>query len=1348
MLKHKIILLLFLLAGLTFGYGQSQLKFLKIDRKNGLSNEKVNCIVKKKNGFVWVGTANGLNRFDGKEIKVYNKQNSSLSSNDISDILIDKKGRMLVGVFGGGLNIYSEINNKFSVYKKRSNDELSLISNEINVVFQDSKGRIWLGTRSGLSNLIENEDDDIKTFLNYDTNNSSLSHNDIRTLYEDSHGILWIGTHGGGLISLNPDTNVFKTIKPQEGVSIDFIHTINGVSKNKILIGTNGDGLIEYNKKIEQFSHIVLNKSNKVNIVRRIIKDSQNNIWIGTDGQGLFVIENISGSIQNFINNPVLSHSISSNSIHYILEDENTNLWIGTAWEGLNVTNINSETFLVHNIEKNTSPVLSIHESKHTEILGLDGGGLIFTNSKKNKVKHYGKDYKYSSGGDYIQFIKKRDKNKYWLGTFVNGLIDFDESLNTYKSYKHTINNPKSISYDDVRYVVEDEKENLWVATWGGGLNYFEIKKGEFLHFKKNNTTTSISSNNVVSMQKDNENLWLATFGGGLNLFNIKSKEFQHFKHNENDKKSIGSDYLYCVLKDSKGNVWVGTSADGINFLSKETGIFNRFEEHENIKYQIVVAIIEDNNGLIWFSTKQGIFNYNYETNNFTSFTNYLGEYHINAVTKDEKGHLYFGSTRGVVKVNPEEINLKISNPVVKLTGFKLFNKEVPIGKNEILQKGISFVDKIELAYRLDVMTFEFAALQFPSSEKCEYAIKMDNFDDDWRVIGKERTATYTNLSPGNYIFKVKSKLLGNKWGDNFTNINVKVLKPFWLTWWAFLAYGMLIVLVFYLFRKYIIAWEQLKTNLHLEKFTHEKDIELHNLKQQFFTNISHEIRTPVTLILGSINRLLQVSDFKNEKQQNPVKTLKKSSTQLMKLIDELLDFRKLDYKDIQLRVEKGNWANFCEEIYLSFKDLGSQNNIEFSFENNLVENELWFDKNQMDKVLYNLLSNAIKFTESKGEISLTLSETKNSSILILKDRGVGMSKKQISKIFNRYYQTEGNDNLSNKGFGLGLTISEKIIKLHHGSISVESKKGVGSAFRIILKKGKNHFKKSEIREDNANGEFIDSYINDNQHHQEIKLPVEENTNIDMPKTILVVEDNIEIQEYIVSLLFDQFKILKAENGKEALEIINKTLPDLIISDVMMPVMNGIELTKEVKSNITTSHIPILLLTARVSVMHKKEGFDIGADDYITKPFNEVLLRSRVENVLKNRDLLHKRFQSEELIPITVLAKNEKDQEFLKKLGCLIDENIDSESLNTDLVTKELGMSRSVIYKKLKALTGLSIIEFIRDYKLKIAKQLLIEKGCTVAEACYHIGYSDRKYFSKQFKQRFGKTPSEFIRKI
>ena len=490
---------------------------------------------------------------------------------------------------------------------------------------------------------------------------------------------------------------------------------------------------------------------------------------------------------------------------------------------------------------------------------------------------------------------------------------------------------------------------------------------------------------------------------------------------------------------------------------------------------------------------------------------------------------------------------------------------------------------------------------------------------------------------------------------------------------------------------------------------------------------------------------MLKNNDFSEDQHQNPFGAIKKNGEYLLNLVNELLDYRKLEHNQIKLKVVKGDWVKFSKEIYLSFKEFAYQKDVKFEFECSSPIIELWFDKNQMEKVLYNLFSNALKFTSAGGSIKLSITETDTEVQLELVDEGIGISKKHLSKIFNRFYQANEANSVDGAGFGLGLTISNEIIKLHQGEITVKSRKGAGSTFTIKLKKGNSYYNESEIGGNETNDELIENYFTSKQNKVEVITRSNDGAVI-KEQTLLIVEDNEDIRQYIVELFSAEFIILQASNGKEGLEMALEKSPDLIISDVMMPIMDGIELTNNLKTNVNTSHIPVILLTARASFMNKMEGFETGADDYVTKPFNESLLRARIKNILKNRSLLHQKFHSDDTVNIGEFVKNKKDKEFLQNLGLFIEKNIDLDNLSANLVAKELGMSHSVLYKKLKTLTDLSLVEYMRDYRLKKAKQLLKTKQYTLSEVCYQVGYSDRKYFSKLFKERFGNPPTFYMK--
>ncbi|MCL6266327.1 hybrid sensor histidine kinase/response regulator transcription factor [Flagellimonas myxillae] len=1325
------------LSGIVFwvsvlcSFGQSQPVFDKIDRTNGLSNNRINSIVKESEGFVWIGTNNGLNRYDGLDIKIYNQQNSNLASNDITDILIDSTKKMWIATSDGGLHLYDNISDDFDVFRSDPNDKTSIPSNKINVLYEDSKGNIWIGTENGFC-LFDKES---KKFISWLNSFSS----GVTCFLETERGLL-IGTFGDGLKFYNQENQILEDIL-WDNANLNFIHTIAKFDNNEFLVGTSGSGLLLLDiegKRVSDFLGDQLSNEKSVKIIRTIRRDKDGDFWIGTDGDGLMRINNPNGdnpTVARYVHNSQVASSLSGNAIFDIFIDVQTNIWVGTAWNGINyLSRTNNFNIILSDIEgESTSPVLSIYKTSDKLLMGLDGKGLTIHESPSGTT-HLLKEN--DLGASYVQHIMEATDGTLWLGTFTRGLINIDSNGRILKSFNNE-NEHSALKYNDIRYIVEDHRKNFWIASWEGGLSYLDTETNEFAHYtKQSEKINSLSSNNIVSLAKDGRHLWIATFGGGINLLDTKTKKFRHFRYEENNENSISSDNTFSLLKDSRGFLWIGTAGNGVNRYDPKEDCMERFDHDEVIRYASVVSIVEDNHGKIWFGTKDGVFNFDYDKYKFSSFPSLHDEFHINSSFVDSTGTLYFGGLQGVTSFNPDEISNTSASPEIVITDFKLFNKSLPIEPSGVLDKSILLTDKLSLKYNQDVVTFNFSALQFPFASRMEYAIKMENFDPEWRNIGEERSATYTNLRSGDYIFRVIGREKGMDWGDNEASIEVEVLKPLWFEWWAYFLYAMLLLFILYWLRRYTVAWERMKANLRLEQITNEKNEEVHNIKQRFFMNISHEIRTPLTLIMGALNGLGK--EALSLKDQKRLKTVNKNASRLMNLMEELLNFRKLESGSINLEVSENDVVGFIREIYLAFGQQAIDNAIDFQF---VATNDtiwLWFDKRQLEKTVVNLVSNAFKFTPVNGKIKIEISTQKKQVRIRVSDTGDGIPEEKLSKIFNRFYQ---NSVTEKSGFGIGLSIAYEIIKLHSGEIKVDSIEGKGSEFTILLPTGRNHFPKESIVLPSSQQPIYS--LEDPEDIDELL----EMMDSDPVETVLIVEDHEELRGYVRGVLEAHYKVIEASNGENGLKVALKQIPDLIISDIMMPGMDGMKFCRSLKSSVVTSHIPIILLTALSSMDDKLRGYEIGADDYVTKPFSEELLLAKVKSLLHNRELIRRKFNTDGLLLPRDLALNSTDQGFLEKLTELIETHLDAPDFGANQLSREMGMSHSVLYKKIKALSGMNMVEFIRDYKLRIAKKLLENQSNSVTEVCYKVGYSDRKYFSKLFKQRFGVPPSSFLRK-
>lgn len=1329
--KYYLLLVIFSFVSFLIVHSQEKKIIEKINQKQGLSNSRITGIVKDEDGFIWISTQDGLNKYDGFNFEVFQKKNSNISSNDITHIIRDSKNRIWVATLGGGISLYDKQKNNFRVIKKLNSEAKSIISNQINILFEDTQGFIWIGTDNGVSKI------NPVSFNYINFQSLELSNINVTSFYEGMNGDMYIGTFGRGLFVLKNGHKSIEKIKVNQQEKIKYINVLSSLNNDNLLVGTSYHGLMRFDLNTNLVTDYF--KENNLNdtpdIVRSVKTDSRGNLWVGSDGKGLFKIESPNSTkvkLKKFDFNPESKSGLSGNAIYVIAEINNNSIWIGTAWNGLNVINYKDNSELIYSDIKGEKPfpVLSINKSKNSLFIGSDGNGLTTFNFKDKSIK------KLPIDANYIQHISINDDRFIWLGTFANGLIKYDLRDNTQKKYVNTINDNSSISFNNVRDLIF-EGDSIWVGTWGGGLNLFDKKKQEFKTFTFNDSIKPLNNRNIVSLENDDNRIWIATFGGGLNMFEKRTKKFKNFKFSESNHNSISSNYIFSLLKDSRNNLWIGSSGAGISRMNLKDFSITRFEEY---KYSTITSIIEDNENNIWFGSKNGILKYDYKDNAMHQVNVLYGDYHLNSTFIDKDNYLYFGGINGITKFNPSQIDLSFNPIKVFITDFKLFNKKVPITDNGILQSNIQTVDEITLNYSDNVFTFNYAGIKYPFSKDLEYAIKLENFDEQWREVGKDRTATFTNLSPGEYIFKVKAKEIDDEWKSDYTSIRIKVLKPFWSTWWAILFYLFLIVLIAYYLRKNFIEKGKLKSSLEFEKLMHEKDNEIYKLKQQFFTNISHEIRTPVTLIISSINRLFNNDYLKDGRKIKAANTIRRNSNLLLRLVNELLDVKKLENNDITLKVAENNIVSFVKEIYSSFSDVASDRNINYELKTDLSKSILWFDKNQLEKVIFNLISNAFKFTHDNGEISIIISEEQEKVVIKIKDNGIGLSKENQKKIFKRFYQVDNNHSDKNRGFGLGLSIVQDIVKLHKGKITVESEIKEGSVFEVILKKGTDHLK--EYISDN----LLSKFSNDNKTIIDLKRKV--NKKKGEVFSVLVVEDNVEIQDYVKDLLENSnYSVIQAFNGLEGLQKVTKYLPDLIITDIMMPEMDGTELIKKVKTNSITSYIPIIVLTAKTAIEDKRENFQLGADDYITKPFDDVILLSRIKNLLKNRKFLKNKFGSQDIFEPKKININSKDQKFLESVYKIFEENLETSSLNAVMVSEKMNMSHSTLYKKIKILTGLTFVEFLRDYKLSVAKQLIQETGYSVSEASYKVGYSDNKYFSKLFKAKFKKSPSYFLKK-
>jgi signal transduction histidine kinase/ligand-binding sensor domain-containing protein/DNA-binding response OmpR family regulator len=1322
-------------------------EFLHIGTEDGLSNGSITSIAQDSLGFIWIATKYGLNRYDGVQFKIYSSERNNLPGNDISVLHIDAKNRLWAGTVGQGLFLYNPPDDSFEQIPL--NSASSPECTEIHALLEGEGNRLWIATEVGLYsyNTVS------KQAKHYRQKSSRSGKNDIRAMAEAPDGKIWLGTFGAGLCVFDTKSGTFEDFSASgfSGLTInsDYINALFADKNNHLLIGTNENGLkqIDFQKqKVVNYPAGTAYDSHV--IIRCIWQNKQGDLWIGTDGTGILHVENPwsrSPAIRNYRNSQKIPNSLSSNTVNTFFMDRQSNLWIGTAKRGINLIKKEPdgiEYYYSDGKGEHKLPVLSVFRDKSGLWMGTDGEGMILLDPENGNATLFNRESPNGYVGDFVQCIKPSANSDFLIGTYAHGLYLFNPHTRKINNFNRKPGSKYSLPHNDVRDIIVLPSGNVWIATWGGGLAFLNVKTGTVDVYKHEpDNPNSIGSDNVLALYLDeHEQLWLATYGGGLTLFDTKTGKFKHFK--SEDCPGLTSNFIFTLLPENRHALWLGTKA-GLCRLNLHTFQFEAIPIATDYPDKSILSLLKDRGGNLWAGTKKGILCLREGSASAEIFPGIYDNFSINSAYMDEAGKLYFGGNERVVAFLPEQIRFDAGESPVYLTGFLLFNKPVPVGAGSILKHQICYEKKVMLKHSQSVITIEYATLDFPFSQNTHYEIMLEGLEDEWRNVGNQHTATFTNLSPGKYTFKVRPA------GDFFNHrksvparINIHVLPPFWLTWWAYLLYTLLLIILFYLFRRYTLNWMNIRNELKLEKIKREQEEQMHQLKQRFFINISHDIRTPLTLIAGSVNKLFNRGNIELLGQKN-LMTIKANTNRLLNLTEELLNYRKLETGNVTLQVSYENLVEFVREIYICYSQFAFNKKIEYEFTSSHPEIYAWIDKIQMEKAVCNLISNAFKFTPDGKKIKVEVSQNSSDSVVIrVIDTGRGIATEKIEHIFDRFYQAE--KDAQSTGFGIGLSITREIVLLHGGKINVSSEVGQGSEFSIILQSGKNHFKHVE---------FIDSPLKDNllsEHfirnsHPDVSDPVPEQEIKEY--SILVVEDNCQIRSYLAELLSSRYQVYDASNGQEALEIALELIPDLVVSDVMMPIMDGITFCHKLKNDMRISHIPVILLSARTLADSIIEGFEFGADEYLTKPFNERILLVRINNILQNRREIRKRVCQEMILNPQEISLNTQDGIFLSKFAAYIEEHLDEADFNITQMAIEMAMSHSNLYKKVKALTGMSVIGFVKDFRLKKAAQLLTQDALCITEIAYMMGYSDRRHFSQDFKRKFNLTPKEYIEK-
>ena len=1387
--KHSyyVLLIITLISAPTYLIPQS-IYFNHLTTEDGLSNNNVFDIIQDHTGFLWFATDDGLNRFDGYDFKIFRNDpanQNSISDNSVWALREDRKSNIWIGTQNGWLNRYDPVSEKFTKWKIESD---ILKENAITYIYEDSKGLIWVGTyRSGLYRL-DPSNDKIDHWSNNPNDNSSLSNNYISSILEDKNENLWISTYNG-LNKFNPKssskkfTHYFHLPENSNSISNSLVWylTQSKSDSNIIWIGT-ANGLTKLNINDDIFSQIPIPNPDRLqfgNAFASVIEEKTNNdgsvLWIDSYA-GLIRFNTKNGTANRFINVKFDLNSIISNQIHRIFKDRSGVLWAATD-KGLSYFSLKSAKFnylFSENFKLTNPEVIREKNIKAITItpderiwFGTDEG-LLYSEKSTGKLEL--KKLNHSENLNVWSLAAGSDE--LWIGTYGSGLFHLDLKTNSLKAIPNYEKRSRSQAVKYVKTLCVDDNKKLWIGFWGMGLARFDPSTehyGSWLHEKGD--TSSLSFDDVWIIHQDKKGrIWVGTDGGGLNLFDeADGGRFYYWTAGGTTNENLSSRSIYSICestaKKSSDDVtvlWIGTN-NGLNkFVIKNAEKKKVFPFDVKIKYftikdgladNSVKSVVEDERGNLWLGTGSGISFFDTEKNKFTNFTKSDGvigtDFNFSSSFKNEDGIIFIGSTDGLNYFNPGDIKLSDFMPPLLITDFQIFNRSVEIGNDSPLKSSLFQTKEIILSYKQNVFSFQFAALDYASPQKIQYAYKMEGFDDDWVISGSRRFVTYTNLNPGDYIFKVKSTNSDGIWNNNIKQLKVTITPPWWQTPWAIGLYGLIFILGVWGIFKFQNYRTRLQNELKMQEFEAHHIREVENMKSRFFANLSHEFRTPLTLIKGPLEQL--ISGRIKDNLVDYYKMLLRNTEKLQTLIDQLLELSQLEAETIPLNKQKYDLVSLLRGSTYNFMQLAEEKLIKLGFNSSLENLDVMIDRDKLEKIINNLLSNAFKFTPSEGKISVSIRlenmTPQNEALVEISDTGVGIAEEYQPKIFDRFYQVDDESKKNQAGSGIGLALVKELVSLHNWDISVKSKEGEGTAFTLSIP-----LEKTEEVETQKEKVSIEKSID--LKKQEVSALADSTDELEITNeqeekpAILFVEDSPDVRSYVNDLLKPDYKVFLAERAEDGIKIALKNMPDLIISDLMMPGMDGNEFCNKVKSNWQTSHIPFILLTAKATAESKIEGLETGADDYLTKPFNFEELSVRIRNLIEQRKRLREKFSKEINVKAESISSNVVDKEFVQKIINIIEKNLCDDNFNSETLAEQLFVSRSQLNRKLQAVTGQGPGEFIRSYKLKRAAQMIMGKKLSITQIAFEVGFGSPAQFTRAFKKHFNCLPSDFARNI
>ncbi|MFD2099021.1 hybrid sensor histidine kinase/response regulator transcription factor [Flagellimonas iocasae] len=1356
--------------GVTAQISDYEYNFVNIDQRS--SQRAVSTIVQDSLGLIWMGTNGvGLQKYNGLDFVSY-KQDftdcTSLNSSLIYKAFVDVRNRLWVGT-EAGLNVYDRDTDAFhqvTLYK----DSVALESVPIRAIQACETGKLIVGshyhglfavdpeTLTGhnvsmgdndvssleINSIIKNEDRELligtnQGLFSYEAgkvvqvslnlqglkNDKNVPY-DIESMIKDEDGSIWIGSFENGLVKIEIDSfNSFKAHNYR--ISSERILSIAQAPDGNILCGTENDGLFALKKNGKLVKHYRYNKfdvnSIKANSIWSIFVDRQDRIWIGYYNNGVGVYDKLYDKFMDIRSLANVNNSLQSPSVSAIAGDKYGQMWIG-----------------------------------------LDGGGVDVFNPKTGNIVHLNNPRNtmganLSAEDVTALFIDSR--NNVWVGTWNSGIYHLPDGSRRFINYTAS-NTNGGLKSDRVMSFAEDPQGTIWIGSYVEGLHSYHPERKEFVYHNErifSDPTPGEGAMRIVLIDKNNT-IWMGTTAGLYKLLDNGAQNQKAISLRGPMYKSLGNplvvDAVVSLFEDSRGDIWIGTDGAGLCKYNPVADSFTWYGTNEGIKQETIASILEDDNGDLWIGGNNGLSHFDFEEQAFKNFDINDGllanDFNFNSAFKDQNGMLYFGNYGGINYIDPNHVKTNTNKPEVYFTDLRLFNNRIgPNDEESPLDKVIAQTDALTLKHSQSVFTIEYAAINFTRPKKNQYAYILEGFDDAWNYVGQTRSATYTNISPGNYTFKVKAANNDGVWNETPKTLQITILRPWWATNVALASYILAILLVSYFLARYISQRIREKRMVEAERERRLQEEALNDKKLQFFTNISHEFRTPLTLILNPLEDILHDSRHKLSRlTHEKLRVIHKNTSRLKRLIDELMDFRKLEINKFSVRISELEATKFVNEVSGHFEEEAALRNIILMVESDDDPIPFWSDPSLLEKVIFNILSNAFKITPDNGFITIGVfkcgqnvhfplidaPDGVKALEIYIEDTGHGIKKEELEKIFERFYQVKEMNRQYYGGTGIGLEMVKSFVDLLKGKVIVESEEGVGTKFRIFLPLGKDHFESDEVMAAPKSENTVAS--------QPIPEDSLETTYLSASnRTLLIVEDNAELRAYLKNELESEYTVFEAVNGVQGQEIALKRLPDLILTDVVMSEMDGFEFCTRIRQDIKTSHIPVLMLTAKAMTDDWVKGIDCGADIYLSKPFEMKVLRAQLRQIIQSRQILFNKYLSDSdnfKIPDNTSSL---DKNFMTQVLNYITKNIADENLNVESLADELHLSRSQLYRKIKAMTGLTVTEFLRKIRLEHAKRFIESGTESISEVCYKVGFSSPSYFTKCFKAQFGVLPTE-----